>query len=92
MDKNIEIKPSDVSRGEMIGSGGFGAVYKGRWFGSHVAIKMLACQHMDKETSEEFMRELELMSSLRSPKLIQVYGGILEKRFDGYSDGVSLKW
>ena len=79
MFKNIQIKPSDISKGEMIGSGGFGAVYKGRWSGSHVAIKMLACQHMDKETSQEFMRELELMSSLRSPKLIQVYGGILEK-------------
>ena len=81
MDGNIQIKPSDsfVSLEEMIGSGGFGTVYKGEWSGSHVAIKVLACQHLDKETSEEFIREIELMSSLRSPKLIQVYGGVFEK-------------
>ena len=78
MDKNIEIKPSDISRGELIGSGGFGAVYKGRWSGKYVAIKVLVCDHLNAEANAEFKRELEVMVGLRSPQIIEVYGAVLQ--------------
>ena len=80
MYKNIQIKPSDISRGEMIGSGGFGAVYKGKWSGRHVAIKTLACSHLDEEAEAEFKKELEVMVGLRSPQIIEVYGAVLQTR------------
>ena len=78
MFKNIQIKPSDISKAEMIGSGGFGAVYKGRWSGKYVAIKVLACDHLNAEANAEFKRELEVMVGLRSPQIIEVYGAVLQ--------------
>ena len=80
MNKNYEIKASAVTRGELIGSGGFGSVYKGRWSGKYVAIKMLACDHLDDEADAEFEKELEVMVGLRSPQIVEVYGAVLQDR------------
>ena len=43
----------NVILGELIGSGGFGKVYKGTWNGLKVAIKLVACH--DKEEKEKIV-------------------------------------
>ena len=71
MYKNIQIKPSDVSRGEMIGSGGFGAVYKGLVYkpsqeAIEAAEKMsrLMRSRSNYTTAEYYQTMYEIMSDL----------------------------
>ena len=80
MDQEYKIKAADVviDRNQHLGSGGFGAVYKGEWSGTDVAIKVLGIQSFDESDIADFMHELSIMGSLHSPKLIQVFGAILE--------------
>jgi serine/threonine protein kinase len=53
--KNWEIKESDVTLGESIGSGGFGVVFKGIWQGNTVAIKKVVLN--SKTTHTELVND-----------------------------------
>jgi len=59
-----------------LGAGSYGTVYKVRWHGDVVAVKVLN-EGPDDEVAQkqaEFLRELHVMSSLRSPYLVQMLG------------------
>lgn len=62
--------------------GSFGVVYRGKWSGQSVAVKM-AINSMGKEESTEFMREVQIMSRLRSEYITQFYGVCLEEGKEG---------
>ncbi|KAL6076589.1 Constitutive triple response 4 [Balamuthia mandrillaris] len=64
---------------EKIGQGGFGVVYKGTWRGTTVAIKKLLSEDMDDPSDyQEFIKEIEIMSKLRHPNVVQFLGACLQ--------------
>jgi len=72
---------------ELIGSGGFGAVYRGRQLPANrkVAIKVLhAEQSLDQEVVARFQREAQLLCQLRDAHTVTTYD------FDRTPDGTSF--
>ena len=69
------VKYEDIDVGQKIGSGGFGAVYRGRWRGTDVAIKKL----FKSDLNEEFAQEVSLMCKLRHPCVILFMGACIEE-------------
>jgi hypothetical protein len=61
---------------EMIGEGGFGKVYLGQWNEQTVAIKSV--DGITQAEHEQFVREVQIMSRLHSPHIVQLYGACLE--------------
>lgn len=60
-----------------IGGGGFGVVYKGVLRdGTHVAIKSLSAQ--SKQGTNEFLTEINMISNIQHPKLVQLIGCCVE--------------
>ncbi|XP_013877267.1 receptor-interacting serine/threonine-protein kinase 3 [Austrofundulus limnaeus] len=69
----VEIGDSDLENWEVIGSGGFGQIYKARhcqWC-CDVAIKLL---HFDNGNSNALLREINMMRKGSSPHIIHVHG------------------
>lgn len=73
---SILLDPEDLEFGTVLGSGGFGAVYRGKYMGQEVAIKKLHA--VDGQLSplqlEEFKQEVENLQALRHPRLIAFIG------------------
>ncbi|XP_078132408.1 receptor-interacting serine/threonine-protein kinase 3 isoform X1 [Sander vitreus] len=67
------VEDSSLEGWKVIGSGGFGQIYKARHrqWGCDVAIKLL---HYDDGTSASLLRELDMMRRGSSPYAIQVQG------------------
>jgi len=67
-------------RGEVIGRGGVGNVYRGRDLSSDqpVAIKVLESQYHGTRVEQRFLREGEAMQKLRHPNIVQVYDVVRE--------------
>eukprot|EP00040_Diaphanoeca_grandis_P035381 m.222329 g.222329 ORF g.222329 m.222329 type:complete len:1028 (+) comp33371_c0_seq5:262-3345(+) len=70
------IDESDIKVNEVIGRGGFGTVYAGRWGHIPVAVKVLRIPLDDVNPlmSEDFNREVSFMQSIRHPNLLTFYG------------------
>lgn len=70
------IKGEDLQFGPVLGTGGFGAVYRGTYLGREVAIKRLHIQ--DGQISplqlEEFKKEAANLQRLRHPRLVSFIG------------------
>eukprot|EP01087_Luapelamoeba_hula_P004455 TRINITY_DN1440_c0_g1_i1.p1 TRINITY_DN1440_c0_g1~~TRINITY_DN1440_c0_g1_i1.p1 ORF type:complete len:583 (+),score=93.31 TRINITY_DN1440_c0_g1_i1:402-2150(+) len=73
-----EISADQISFGETLGEGGSGYVVKGEWRGIPVAVKKLKQQSMRKEQVHMFIQEIDMMSELRHPHIIQFLGASLE--------------
>lgn len=58
--------------GEKLGEGTFGTTYLGTWRGGQVAVKMVRISKPDE--AESFLREVQVLSSLRHPNIITFYG------------------
>ncbi|KAL3866740.1 hypothetical protein ACJMK2_044019 [Sinanodonta woodiana] len=69
-----EIKPSDLQKGERIGKGEFGEVYKGVYQDIPVAIKSLKDKN---RAAQQFLKEASFMTSLRHPNLVSLIGVVL---------------
>ena len=63
---------------EVVGQGAIATVYAGEWNGQPVAIKMLSTSLSGKE-GLEFVREVQILSRLRSPFVVPFYGACLEE-------------
>lgn len=71
------IKEADIRKGEILGYGAFGTVYKGVWVPEGesnkipVAIKVLR-EHTGTNTSKEFLGEAYIMATVDHPNLLQL--------------------
>jgi len=72
------ISDSDIEFTEKLGAGSSGKVYKGLFKGTDVAIKVL--KSMTEKELEEFKKEFQIMSAIRSPAVVYFYGAVLEPK------------
>ncbi|KAJ7259138.1 kinase-like domain-containing protein [Mycena haematopus] len=64
----------EVDFGLEIGSGGFGAVYRGTWNRTEVAIKVLQNQAGVRPSVTSLQNEIDIWSTLRHPNILQFLG------------------
>ncbi len=75
-----EIAEADVQidTSQKLGAGGYGAVFKGMWQGTEVALKVLLSR-MEGDMEAEFRREIETMLKLQGcPQLVRLYGAVMD--------------
>lgn len=78
IDEKLLVPYFDLRIDAVIQQGSFGIVYKGRWQEQLVAIKRI--DQLDAEKEKEFVREVQIMSRLRSPHITQFYAACLETK------------
>jgi serine/threonine protein kinase len=59
---------------DFIGSGGYGEVFCGKWLGVRVAIKKFGRKYLNKKALKDFIKEIEVVHSLRHPNIILYMG------------------
>jgi WD40 repeat protein len=67
-----------IYKSEVLGSGGFGIVYRGLFNFSEVAIKKLHADNLSERALQEFKSESLLMGQMRHPNVIQPLGACFE--------------
>ncbi len=76
IDRHFLIPLCDLEIEREITRGSFGVVFEGRWSDQLVAIKQL--KKMGDAEHAQFVREVQIMSRLRSPYITQFFGACLE--------------
>ncbi|GBF87404.1 hypothetical protein Rsub_00115 [Raphidocelis subcapitata] len=74
-----------VQLGVLIGAGSFGRVYKGRWQGRDVAVKVML--HNDLQLSERIQSEIRLMLSFRHTNIVEALHYVAWFKEDASSEG-----
>jgi serine/threonine-protein kinase CTR1 len=71
------VTSEEIKYDEIIGKGSFGEVWNGYFRGKQVAIKKL--NYLNKQNIRDFIRELNIMCSLRHPNCVLFMGACLEE-------------
>ncbi|KAM0014049.1 putative protein kinase RLK-Pelle-DLSV family [Helianthus debilis subsp. tardiflorus] len=76
--RQIKAATKNFDPSNKLGEGGFGAVYKGLLSdGTIIAVKQLSSK--SKQGAREFVNEIGMMSTLRHPNLVRLYGCCVEE-------------
>jgi len=77
---SLEIPHEDLiySKEDLIGTGGFGKVFRGTWQGTPVAIKQLLDQYLPEEVLTDFKKEVNIHAQFRHPNVILLNGVCLK--------------
>ncbi|KAK9867625.1 hypothetical protein WJX84_001877 [Apatococcus fuscideae] len=68
----------EIELDERLGSGAFGTVFKGRWKGGEVAVKIMQSAGLGEEAQlDAFRREVQVLSALRHPHIVRLLGACL---------------
>lgn len=65
---------SMLQLGELIGSGGYGDVYKATWQGIDVAVKQLHLRTLSADLTTDFQKEATIMAQCQFPYVVHLYG------------------
>jgi serine/threonine protein kinase len=57
----LEIKFNEIQLGQLIGEGGYGKIYQGRWREMTVAVKMLKPSAINDTVVRDFLSECKAM-------------------------------
>ena len=76
--KSWRILPHDVTKLELLGEGGFGKVYKGRWQHQDVALKCYKGDGLSENDKQEIIHEITIMANLGHDHLVQLRGYVQE--------------
>ena len=68
----------DIQRGVLIGEGGFGFVFRGKWSHTDVAVKQLKVARLSDKALAEFQSEAQLHGGLHHANVVQLYAVCLE--------------
>eukprot|EP00727_Mastigamoeba_balamuthi_P012869 m51a1_g8204 putative serine-threonine protein (510) ;mRNA; r:44240-47628 len=76
----IKLDYNELQVSSLVGEGNYGRVYRGAWRGTEAAIKeyragMLEIEHIKSDV----LREIDLLSRLRSPHVVTFYGVVLTR-------------
>ena len=73
---------SELKLEDVIGGGGFGQVWRARWKGTPVAVKVLTgsaqAETVSKAVLEEFIAEINMVSGMRHPNICLFMGACLD--------------
>jgi serine/threonine protein kinase len=72
----------EFSQQNVLGRGGFGPVYSGRWRGRDTAIKVLDAA--SSQGSKEFLKEVNVLSQYQHPNLLPLIGFCISKEETHY--------
>jgi len=75
---SVTIASGSIQRGERLGEGSYGVVYKGSYYGE-VAVKVLSNQNMNSSEIKDFENEVSLMLMCRSSHIVQILGACFER-------------
>lgn len=74
------ISPREITKGEQIGVGTYGTVYKATYRGATVAVKELHFQTTDETIKKNFNHEVQLLANLNHDNIIAYRGMVNEPR------------
>eukprot|EP01090_Pellita_catalonica_P007999 TRINITY_DN18635_c0_g1_i1.p1 TRINITY_DN18635_c0_g1~~TRINITY_DN18635_c0_g1_i1.p1 ORF type:complete len:328 (+),score=63.93 TRINITY_DN18635_c0_g1_i1:53-985(+) len=79
MKHSWQLSGEELEFDEEVGQGAFSHVYKGRFRGQTIAIKVLD-KNVEGSDLKGFQKELEIMSSIRSPNVVFFFGAVIEPK------------
>lgn len=75
----IDFKELEIdAKADFIGRGGYGDVFKARWFGTQVAVKKFGKRYMTRKALKDFIKEIEMLNHLRHPNIVLYMGVSLD--------------
>jgi serine/threonine protein kinase len=77
---SLRISPAEVTTDKEIGRGAMGVVFKGKWRGLKVAVKEISTPGLQvEEELGALLAEAKIMSEIRHPNVVQLFGVCLER-------------
>jgi hypothetical protein len=67
-----EIDTNELEMAETLGAGGYGEVFRAKWRGTEVAVKMMSARDslLTKDMQRNFAEEVRVMTALRHPNVV----------------------